>query len=41
MRTLAAGSEKAAEVDELIAHLREIHNRRPRLQQEFTRAGLP
>jgi hypothetical protein len=41
MRTLAAGSDKAAEVDDLITQLRETHNRRPRLQQEFNRAGLP
>lgn len=41
MRKLAAGSAVAAEVDELIADLRETHRRRPRLQQEFDRAGLP
>ncbi|HEX2893284.1 MAG TPA: hypothetical protein VHO29_04695 [Marmoricola sp.] len=41
MRKLAAGSGHAAEVDELIAELRETHRRRPRLQQEFDRAGLP
>jgi hypothetical protein len=41
MRKLAAGSEHAIEVDTLIAELREIHRRRPRLQQEFDRAGLP
>lgn len=41
MRKLAARSEHAAEVDELIADLRETHRRRPRLQQEFDRAGLP
>lgn len=41
MRKLAAGTDKADEVDALIAELREIHRRRPRLQQEFTRAGLP
>lgn len=40
MRKLAAGSEKAAEVDELVASLRETHRRRPRLQLEFDRAGL-
>lgn len=28
-------------VDALISDLREEHKRRPRLQQEFTRAGLP
>ena len=41
MRKLAAGSEKAGDVDALIADLRETHRRRPRLQQEFDRAGLP
>jgi hypothetical protein len=41
MRKLATGSDQAAEVDELIAELRETHRRRPRLQQEFTRADLP
>lgn len=41
MRTLSAGSEKSAEVNDLIAELRETHRRRPRLQLEFDRAGLP
>ncbi|MHB1289391.1 MAG: hypothetical protein ACYC3U_08855 [Georgenia sp.] len=41
MRKLASGSAQAIEVDELIAELRETHRRRPRLQQEFDRAGLP
>ena len=41
MRRLAAGSDLCAEVDDLIADLREIHRRRPRLQLEFDRAGLP
>jgi len=41
MRALAAGSEYAAEVDALITELRETNRRRPRLQQEFDRAGLP
>jgi hypothetical protein len=41
MRKLATGSAEATGVDELIAELREIHRRRPRLQQEFDRAGLP
>jgi tetratricopeptide (TPR) repeat protein len=41
MRTLAAGSEYGAEVDKFIAELREANRRRPRLQQEFDRAGLP
>jgi hypothetical protein len=38
---LAAGNDAADEVDDLIAGLRETHRRRPRLQQEFDRAGLP
>jgi len=41
MRKLAAGTDQAAEVDALIEDLRETHRRRPRLQQEFDRAGLP
>ena len=41
MRKLATGSGEAAGVNELIAELRETHRRRPRLQQEFDRAGLP
>lgn len=41
MRTLARDSEHAAGVEQLIAELRLEHRRRPRLQQEFTRAGLP
>ncbi len=41
MRKLAARSGQAVEVDQLIADLRETHRRRPRLQQEFDRAGLP
>lgn len=41
MRSLVAGTLSAALVDALIADLREEHKRRPRLQQEFTRAGLP
>jgi hypothetical protein len=41
MRKLAAGSEHQADVDNLIAELRQAHHRRPRLQQEFDRAGLP
>lgn len=45
MRKLAASSDNAAaaaeSVDILIANLRETHRRRPRLQQEFDRAGLP
>ena len=41
MRKLAAGSDQAVEVDKLIADLRETYRRRPRLQHEFDRAGLP
>ena len=41
MRVLAAASPRSAEVDEFIAQLRLEHRRRARLQQEFTRAGLP
>lgn len=41
MRKLTAGTDEAAGVDDLIAGLRELHQRRPRLQQEFDRAGLP
>jgi hypothetical protein len=41
MRKLAAGSEYATEIDQFIAELREANRRRPRLQQEFDRAGLP
>jgi hypothetical protein len=41
MRKLAAGSAYAAEVDRFIAELRNANRRRPRLQQEFDRAGLP
>jgi hypothetical protein len=41
MRKLAAGTAESADVDGLIAGLRELHRRRPRLQQEFDRAGLP
>ena len=41
MRKLADGNDQAAAVDELIADLRETHLRRPRLQQEFDRVGLP
>ena len=40
-RQLAAGTDKASGVDDLIVDLREIHRRRPRLQQEFDRAGRP
>lgn len=41
MRKLVDGTARAAHVDSLIADLREEHRRRPRLQQEFTKAGLP
>jgi hypothetical protein len=41
MRKLAHGTDMAGEVDALVADLRETQRRRPRLQQEFTRAGLP
>lgn len=41
MRKLAAGNDAASHVDILIADLRNTHRRRPRLQQEFDRAGLP
>lgn len=41
MRKLAAASSESAEVDEFIGDLRERYRRRPRLQLEFDRAGLP
>lgn len=41
MRTLSAGTDSYAGVEDFIADLREIHRRRPRLQQEFDRARLP
>lgn len=41
MRKLSAGAEISADVNEFIADLREARRRRPRLQQEFDRAGLP
>lgn len=41
MRRLAAGTTHAVEVDDLVAALRKQHYRRPRLQREFDRAGLP
>ena len=41
MRTLAAGTDQAHTVDEIIGRLRDTHRRRPRLQQEFDRARLP
>lgn len=41
MRKLARGTDKAEEVDAMIAQLREEHRRRPRLQKEFDKARLP
>lgn len=41
MRRIATGTSAAAEVDAFIEELRETHRHRPRLQQEFDRAGLP
>ncbi len=41
MQILVRGTVHEAEVRELVAALRDEHRRRPRLQQEFTRAGLP
>jgi hypothetical protein len=41
MRKIAAGSEHESEVDWFIAELRQVNRRRPRLQLEFDRAGLP
>ncbi len=41
MRRLAAGTEREAGVDDLVLELREEHRRRPRLQLEFDRVGLP
>lgn len=41
MRKIAAGSDEQPNVEALIAELRETHRRRPRLQAEFSRAGLP
>jgi hypothetical protein len=41
MRKLAAGTDQADGVDAFIAELRDTHRRRPRLQLEFDRAGLP
>lgn len=47
MRTLSAAlgdtaeGDEGAEVDALIRDLRHTHRNRPRLQQEFDRAGLP
>lgn len=41
MRRIAAGTDEADAVARFIAELRERYYRRPRLQQEFDRAGLP
>ncbi|OHV05347.1 hypothetical protein BKN37_06235 [Mycobacterium talmoniae] len=41
MRKLAAGSSESADVDAFIADLRDRYRRRPRLQLELDRAGLP
>lgn len=41
MRRLAAGSDRADDIDDFIAQLRDMYRRRPRLQQEFDRAKLP
>jgi hypothetical protein len=40
MRVIAAGTNHAGDVDEVIAELRQANRHRPRLQQEFDRAGL-
>lgn len=41
MRLIAAGTPEQSRVEALIDELRETHRRRPRLQTEFSRAGLP
>jgi hypothetical protein len=41
MRLIAAGTDHATAVDDLIAALREEHRRRPRLQREFDAVRLP
>lgn len=41
MRKLAINSDQAVAVDDFITELRQTHRRRPRLQLEFDRAGLP
>jgi hypothetical protein len=40
MRALATATDRRADVDDLVAAIREIHQRRPRLLQELNRAGL-
>lgn len=41
MRAIAAGTDHAGDVDDLIAQLRQANRHRPRLQQEFDRVGMP
>lgn len=41
MRAIAAGTDHAGDVDDLIAQLRQAKRHRPRLQQEFDRVGMP
>lgn len=41
MRRVSTGTNALTEVDTFISDLRETNRRRPRLQKEFTRAGLP
>ena len=41
MRTLTTGTEALIAVDAFIESLRYENRHRPRLQQEFDRAGLP
>lgn len=41
MQAIAAGTDRADDVNALIAELRDANRHRPRLQQEFDRAGLP
>lgn len=40
MRTLAERVDRTADVELLVAEIREVHRRRPRLLQELDRAGL-
>lgn len=40
MRALADRVDRSADVDQLVAEIREKHRRRPRLLQELDRAGL-
>lgn len=41
LRALTRGTDQADSIDNLIADLRDLHRRRPRLQREFNREGLP